>query len=205
LQGREESQLYEDKKILSLSDKRAWLFIKGLQDSSIGVVLRQCLNSSGKEISRPRMPLYGHFASKVKQDDRSFVRMVFESGMSYVVCRDVQTDSYKDSQGIVFCDVAEKNMPELRGIDFEKAIVQAFKSGVDGFLLSHTSISIVHKALVKGVFEGEIPKELLSYRVKKFLLAKEWAGLHEKRVIDESFIPQNKLAKGYLQSLEAKI
>lgn len=205
LQGREESQSYEDKNVLSLSDKRAWLFIKGLQDSSIGVVLRQFLNNSRKKISGPKLPLYGHFASKVKQSDRSFVRMVFESGMSYVVCRDVQADSYMDSQGIVFCDVAEKNMHDLRGLDFEKAIVQAFKNGVDGFLLSHTSMPIVHKALVKGVLEGEIPKELLSYRVKKFLLAKEWAGLHEKRGIDENSIPQDKLAKGYLQSLEAKI
>ena len=188
-----------------LSDKKAWLFIKGLQDSSIGVVLRQYLTQNKPDMST-RLPLYGHFASKVHQGDRSFVRMVFESGMSYIVCKELEAnDSYVDSQGIVFCDVSDRFLSDFKGDDLKNGIIRSFLGGADGFLLTHASMSLVFRILVRAIEEGEISRELLSCRVKKFLLAKEWAGLHKNRMIDVDYVSQNILAKGYLQSLEAKI
>ncbi len=92
-------------------------------------------------------------------------------------------------QGIVVTDALDMGaLTRLYGRDFGRACVDAFKAGNDVLLIPY-DIGACFRSLGGAVHSGEIPKADLDASVLKLLRAKASLGLHKKRLVDPTILP----------------
>ncbi len=155
--------------IAGIEDRRLWLYIKGIQDMGIGVALTT--EKAVRKASTHRIPLFGHYAAKVREEDKALVHMVGQSGMNYVVCKKQdKIPPQTESQGIVLSHL------ECASVEFLK---HSLLSGVDGFIVSPSLIEGVYETLQELYMTHAALEDVFFARIKKFLLVKEWAGLSQ--------------------------
>jgi beta-N-acetylhexosaminidase len=92
-------------------------------------------------------------------------------------------------QGIVLTDALDMGaLTRLYAKDPGRSCVDAFKAGND-VLLIPLDIGSCFRSLAAAVHSGEIPNADLDASVLKLLRAKASLGLHKKRLVDPTFLP----------------
>lgn len=192
--------------------QKAYAYVQGLQSTGVMACAKHFPGHGDTDKdSHKTLPTVNFDAKRINDVELYPYRALFDKGLASVMVAHLNIPSLDDRPGYptslserVVTDML-KNQLDFKGLIFTDALnmkgasnfskpgdvdLQAFIAGNDVLLFTENAAKAI-QAIERAVKNGEITLQRLEYSVKKILMAKYIAGLHEYKPIDLTNLAQD--------------